>query len=222
MAGMKEKELRDAAVAELTAELSTVDRTVASMAWTITARDREVDQAIGAAFPSERRKRAETTGKFVRTILIDEIAIEIDSADYVLNRLVLPNSKGEQHICDGSRYLSPSSKTGYPCGCPAEIFWRKASARSGTGPSPDVALLFRVLAAPNVGPIFVRSTSWDFYFSLCRLLQDQGWDSGPVLADLELQRTLMKTRSGVEVALVKPVVWSGGSRSWNGYYGIAV
>lgn len=220
MVVVAERELRGLAVAELTAENRSRNRTATSTAWTISSRECAVDAAIAEALPSERLKGATASGDYVRTVLTDEIAVKIDSAEYVRNRLVLMNGEEVEHVSDGSRCLSPRREAGRTCGCSSSAFQRKALARSGVGPSPDVLVLFRLLGAPQVGPVLLRSTSWDLYFSLRGLLLNQKWESGPIEACIKLQRELLRTRSGLEVFLVKQVIECGGAASPENFHAV--
>lgn len=217
MTGTNEKAMREASVAELRADCSVANPTL-----TITSRGCGVDQAIAEALHSERHGSPAASGEFVRTVLVDDIAVKIENPDSVVNALAPLKGAFEQRICGGSRNMSQNWKCDRSCGCHSGTLRRAASVRAGSGASPDAALLFSILSTPAVGPVFMQSTSWGFCLSLCGLMLNHEWGSGPVEASIRLQRKRMRTRSGVEVVLVKPVVRLAGSEARDDSYWLAV
>lgn len=212
---MAEKAMREASVAELR-----VERSASDAAWVVTSRNRLVDQAVADALPSKRRGGSADSNGFVRTVLVDEIAIRIDEPGSVLNGLAPLKGKGDQCTCHED--ASQIGKFGCFCGCHSGGLCRAAILRTVGGTGPGGALLFRIPSIPTVGPIFMRSTSWSFCLSLLDLAQIGGWEDGPMELKVALRRRVTRTRSGIEVALAQPMVRWSRSETLGSSYQLAV
>lgn len=200
MTGINEQAALEAPVAEVH-----IDRSASRAAWMVTSHDGLVDQAIAEVLPSQRRVGAAGHG-FVRTVLVDEIAIRIEDPNSVYNSLAAPKGESDQCGCHESTHLRRRGKAGCLCGCHSGSLCREAALRSVRGGGIDAALRFRLPSAPAVGPLLMRSASWGFCLSLWDLTLGEGWRAGPVEAKIKLQRKLMRTRSGTEVTLAQPLV----------------
>jgi hypothetical protein len=216
VAGIDEQTAREASVAELR-----IDRSASGAAWMITSRDRLIDQAIAETLPSQRHGGLVGHDGFVRTVLVDEIAIRIEDADSIFNSLTPLKGQPGQCSCHESGNPGRNGKFGCLCGCHSGTLCREAIVRSGSGAGIDAALRFSLFSAPAVGPLLMRSDSWGFCLSLWDLTQYDGWGAGAVEARIKLHRKLMRTRSGTEVVLAQPLVRLSGSETLSASYELA-
>ncbi|MFE7319041.1 hypothetical protein ACFU7T_38965 [Streptomyces sp. NPDC057555] len=185
-----------------TGEDSTGNVLSPSASWLVTTQDRGVAEAISNLYGGRPRPRPERDRIHELQLERRDIAVITDGP--LVNRLLLTHGGEVIHTCDGFHFLEPMPKAGQPCGCPASDFARKAAARSGYGPVPDLRITFRLAAAPEAGRFLVTSSSWDLAASL------RGTSGDPLGArrELSLDRKVITTRSGMTVSYVSPVLRS--------------
>ncbi|WP_066956966.1 hypothetical protein [Streptomyces lushanensis] len=85
-------------------------------------------------------------------------------------------------------------------------FVRKAAARSGRGPGPEVRMDFLPADLPEAGPFFLVSSSWELAESLGGLAGALDEVEGPALCALSLQLVESSALSGAQVSYRRPVV----------------
>lgn len=174
--------------------------------WTITSRDRLVDQAIAEALPTERSDGSPESCGLVRTVLADEVAIRIKDTGSVLGGRELLDGAGEQCSCHEGGGVMRNERYGCLCGCHFGMICRESIVRKRHREAPQAAFLFTLRSAPAVGPIYMELTSWGLCLWLRKITRDGGWVDGPLDVRLRLQRNFTRTRSGIEVALSQPTV----------------
>lgn len=204
-----ERWMREKAVAELR-----VEKTTSGVQWLIKSRDRQIDRAIAGALPAERCLGAVESGEWVRTLLVDEVSVRIADADAVLiGRAGVEEEAGERCPCRGGDEAGPSEQYGCLCGCHFGGICRKSIMRISGGEAPEAALLFSFRAVPEIGPVLMRSTSWALSLQLRDLVRSGALREEGLEARVQFRRAYVRTRSGIEVALVQPVVqrlsWEG-------------
>ncbi|MEU0112880.1 hypothetical protein ABZ137_03940 [Streptomyces bobili] len=136
------------------------------------------------------------------------LVVNVGDSTHVEKRLVLKNKLGVVHVCDGSRFLKPMLEEGKPCGCPDDFFERRAAARTGVGPRPDVSIVFRLAAAPEIGDLQFTSSAWQLFESLESVSSAMAQSDGAVQMVLSLRERRLETRSGVDVSFTYPEVRS--------------
>ncbi|MGP3948564.1 recombination directionality factor [Streptomyces sp. 7N604] len=193
-------------VGQLRAEEVSNGRSVALPAWLLTTRSREVAEILAQLYAGKARDCRRQGVIFEILLHKDSIVVNVDSNAFMTNRMVLRDGQDCIHVCDGSKYLEPMPEVGAPCGCSADIFERKAAARSGSGPKPDARLTFRLAAVPEVGALSFASSSWEFSESLGLVSREMERVGGPVQLMLSLQEKRLATRSGLDVTFTRPAV----------------
>jgi hypothetical protein len=193
--------MREKAVAELQ-----VEKTDSGVQWLIKSCDRQIDRAIAEALPAERCFGAVESGELVQTLLVDGVLVRIADAGAVyIGRAGIGEGAGEWCPCQDGGGAGSSEQYGCLCGCHFGGICRKSITRNRRGEVPRAAFLFRLQAVPDLGPVFMRSTSWALSLWLRDLARSGALRSGALEAWIRLCRTDIRTRSGVEVALTQPV-----------------
>jgi hypothetical protein len=180
---------------------------MALSAWRVTTDDRVLADALAGLYGGvpEAVGSADGFGYEVLTRR-DAVSILIHGPHSLALRMVLRGAGETFHLCDGVKLLEPLGADGEPCGCGPTLVERKAAARAGRGPKPEVQLRFRLSELPEAGTFELVSTSWEFAESLPsleRALNDVG---RPALCVLRYELVEFTTRSGVEVTYRKPAV----------------
>lgn len=202
-----ERWLHENAVAELQ-----VEKTASGAQWLIKSCDRQIDRAIAEALPTERCFSAVESGELVQSILVDEVLVRIADAGAVyIGRSGIGEGAGEWCPCQGGGGAGSSEQYGCLCGCHFGGICRKSITRNCRGEVPQAAFLFRLQALPDLGPVFMRSTSWALSLWLRDLARSGALRSRALEAWIRLRRADVRTRSGIEVALTQPV---GQRHSW--------
>jgi len=130
--------------------------------WRITTGDPVVAEAVAGMFGGHPGEW-ETTREDAIEVLTNSAKVDviIDGAEVVTSRMVLWGMGGVRiHECDGVEFLD-EDRRGQPCGCPALLADRKAAARAGHGPKPEVSVRFRLADDPELGVFRFQSSSWD-------------------------------------------------------------
>ncbi|MER7394488.1 hypothetical protein ABT381_03075 [Streptomyces sp. NPDC000151] len=107
--------------------------------------------------------------------------------------------RGENfHVCDGTEFLEPEASEGKACGCTGPLSGRKAKAKAGRGPRPDVLLMFSLSDAPELGVFALASSSWEFVAELPSVLAVLR--TGAARFTLRMDLIEFAPSSGVEVS----------------------
>lgn len=124
--------------------------------------------------------------------------------------MVLYGMNGPIHKCDGM-YSLLEDEEGDPCGCPASFQERKALARKGRGPGPEIRLTFQLADAPHLGVGQYRTGSWslardipDVEDQLARLAEEANGEM--IRARLKLEHVEFTTKAGMDVSFHRPVI----------------
>ncbi|MFD8749929.1 hypothetical protein ACFV0O_02920 [Kitasatospora sp. NPDC059577] len=108
---------------------------------------------------TEARTASEATNVHDLQTGRDEFTISVDGAHSLSSRMVMRGRRG-MHMCDGIRFVETTGAEGTPCGCPPTWPQRRAASRAGRGPKPEIALVFRLPDAPELGYFDLVSSSW--------------------------------------------------------------
>ncbi|WP_443044414.1 recombination directionality factor [Streptomyces sp. NBC_00366] len=122
----------------------------------------------------------------------------------ISKRLVLRSVRESFHVCDGRVFVEPEGRKGQRCGCAPNWEKRRAAARAGRGPRPDVDIRFRLAGAPELGTFTLKSTSWDFIQSLPTINDGLRGGKSVVPFSLGLRRVDFTTASGADVSYRRP------------------
>ncbi|MFF3404924.1 hypothetical protein ACFYW8_01605 [Streptomyces sp. NPDC002742] len=114
-----------------------------------------------------------------------------------------------EHICDGGYRVVPAAKEGELCGCPRTMAERRAVARSGLGPKPDITVIFRLADAPEVGRFAFRTSSWDLAGELERVVAASSPTGLPGRFHLLLTTGEFVGKGGVRVRYARSGIDSG-------------
>lgn len=196
-----ERWMREQAVAELE-----VEKTPSGMKWLLRSRNRQTDRAIAEFLPTERCVNAATSYECARTLSSDRLCVRIaDRGAVLIGRAGIEEGAGERCPCRGSGDVGAGERYGCLCGCHVGGICRQSIMRVGRGEAPQVSFLFGLQAVPEIGPVFMRSTSWALSLWLRELARSGDLRDGGCEAVIRLRRANTRTRSGVEVALTQPV-----------------
>ncbi|MGW2169208.1 recombination directionality factor [Streptomyces sp. NPDC001705] len=199
---------REELVGRIAAEEWRGGRRVGLRSWLLTTKSREVAERISELYQGEVVRTTAGGDSHVRRLHARGIMVIVARVAHVRRRLTLESRQGLVHACDGSRVLPPMPDEGRPCGCPDDLFARRAAARSGAGPRPDARLVFYLAAAPELGGFSFQSTAWQLYESLESVSHESRRADGPVQMELVLREQRMATRSGLDVSCTYPEVHS--------------
>lgn len=192
------------------------NRPVSLADWRVTTGDPKVAEAI-AGMLGGHPDEWETTREDAIEVLTnsDTVDIVIDNSDpdapAVTSKMVLWGMGGVKiHECDGVEFLSPDERKGQPCGCPALLADRKAAAKAGHGPKPEVSVKFKLADDPDLGYFRFQSSSWDLVRVLHELENALDAVGGPARASLSLELVEFVPKGGPmkgrTVSYRKPVV----------------
>lgn len=184
-------------------------RPVSLKEWRITTGDPEVAKAVSELFGGTPEEW-ETTKEDGLQVLSDRdsVKVVVDNADAVTFRMALYGMQGQPiHSCDGVEFNdSEDTRFGQPCGCPTTLQERKAAAKAGHGPKPDMRIAFRLADDPELGKFRLMTGSWEFLKSIETVWRDLDAVGGPALCTLKLELVEFTTKSGIEVSYRKPVL----------------
>lgn len=174
--------------------------------WRVTSGDPEVAGKISELMGGTSAEW-ETTGEDFNEIITDKdkVLVIIDGPKALTADMKLWGRAGLIHHCDGVESLMEDDK-GQPCGCPRLMEERKAQAKSGRGPQPNVNLVFRLADDYHLGKFRFQSASWKLTEVLHEIDNDLSAYSGEVLAELSLELVEFTTKAGRDVSYRKPVV----------------
>ncbi|MFI8084338.1 hypothetical protein ACIF6L_26490 [Kitasatospora sp. NPDC086009] len=180
--------------------------------WRVTTGDPVVAARIAALFggtPAEWATESEDTLEVLTTA--PSVGIIIDSASAIQSDMRLYGQFGSEllHHCDGVEFLDDEKK-GQPCGCPESFAARKAEAKIGRAPKPNIVTTFKLQEDPDLGRFRFRSGAWDLAATLHEVLEALDQVGGPARAMLTLdpvEFTIKKgPKKGTLVNYTRPVI----------------
>lgn len=138
------------------------------------------------------------------------VDVLITSAKALKTTMVLYGLNGPIHRCDGMYSLLDDDEEGTPCGCPSSFAERKALARKGRGPSPEIKLTFQLADNPELGIGLYRTGSWSLVKDIPDL-EDAiaghfAHSDEPMRATLKLVLVEFTTKAGLDVSFHRPVI----------------
>ncbi|MFD8315917.1 recombination directionality factor [Kitasatospora purpeofusca] len=180
--------------------------------WRVTTGDPLVASRIAALFggkpeewdtDSEESTEILTTASTVRVVIAGTSAISSDM------RLYGATGSEPLHWCDGVEFQDDEQK-GQPCGCPELLADRKALAKTGKGPKPNISLIFKLEVDPGLGLWRFRSGSWSLASHLHETLEALDAIDGPAVAELKLEYVEFEIKRGPKkgtvVSYTEPVI----------------
>ncbi|MFI2242390.1 recombination directionality factor [Streptomyces chrestomyceticus] len=174
--------------------------------WRVTAGDPKVAEAVAQLMggtPAEWETSGEDHNEVITTS--DSVLVVIDGVKALTADMKLWGRSGLIHHCDGVESLLDEDR-GEPCGCPALMEDRKAQAKLGRGPQPNVNLVFRLAEDYELGKFRFQSTSWKLAEVVHEIENDLSAHDGEVLASLSLELVEFTTKAGRDVSYRKPVI----------------
>ncbi|MFI1099807.1 hypothetical protein [Streptomyces melanogenes] len=188
---------------------------VALSEWRVTTGDPEVAAAIAQLLGGQPVETDSTSENFIEVLTdTNKVKVVLSGPDAITSDLKLWNGPSLIHHCDGVEFLSPEEDTGKPCRCPALMEDRKAAAKSKRGPSPSIAVTFRLAEDYDLGLFKLQTGSWKLAEVLHEVENALDRVGGEALATIELELveyTVKKT--GRNVSYRKPVIKV--LKSWN-------
>ncbi|WP_326687224.1 MULTISPECIES: hypothetical protein [unclassified Streptomyces] len=186
-------------------------RPVAVSSWRITTGDRDVADALAGLYGGQPGLTGEGAGRGYEVLTRGEsVSVVLTGGQPVAVRMVMRAAGEVFHVCDGVNLLDSTGAEGGPCGCPATVEERKAAARAGRGPVPEVRLRFRLAGLPDVGIFQLVSTSWELLESLPSA--ERVMHGTSVDCVLSYQLVEFTTGSGILVSYRRPVLEVKGRR----------
>lgn len=184
-------------------------RPVALSEWRVISDDEDVADRITAMFGGEVTVSddEEARDRFEVLTTSPSVEIVIEGADDLRSRMALYGQAGPIHVCDGAYHVPGhpnEDKIGEPCGCPRSLADRKAEAKAGTGPKPDITLKFRLASEPDLGYFLFTTGSWSLVNDLGEI--ERGLEAAPVRAVLRLELVEYTTKKGRDVSYTRPVI----------------
>ncbi len=183
--------------------------TAATGTWHIGASDSEMTSRLAALFgkPSDR-----PTEGCSRALCVDSrltvLPIVIEATESITVRMVRRGGRAVEHLCEGGSWVVPPARAGEPCGCPRTMAERRAMARSGLGPKPDITVIFRLADAPEIGRFAFRTSSWDLAGELERIVATSGPAGLPGRFRLHLATGEFVGSGGTRVRYARPGIGS--------------
>ncbi|WP_411573615.1 hypothetical protein [Streptomyces fradiae] len=186
-------------------------RPVAVSAWRITTEDHAIADVLGEVYGGVPQPSGSGGGRVAEVLTrCDRVPVLLDGREAVSLRMVTRGSGEALHVCDGTRLLEPAGARGALCGCPTSLADRKAAARTGRGPVPEVRIGFRLAGLPDLGVFSFVSTLWELAAELPALAAVLDVAPGPTLGVLRCELVKFTTRSGLAVSYRRPMVEVGG------------
>lgn len=133
---------------------------------------------------SENFLRIETGAERIEVVLSGPKALTSDLKLWYNNQLT--------HHCDGVEYLSGDDPNGFPlvgtpCDCPQTFAERKANAKVGRGPKPDIKVVASLAGAEDLGTFAFKTGAWTMAEDLWKYEETLAAIGGPAVADLVLE-----------------------------------
>ncbi|MBM7770614.1 hypothetical protein JOD54_000818 [Actinokineospora baliensis] len=178
--------------------------------WRVTTDDEDVADRIAATFGGEVSTwDTDKADSFEVLTTTKQVEIVIERAEDLRSRMALFGQGGPIHVCDGAYHITghpEDNAIGQPCGCPRDLQSRKDKSKARTGPSPDIALRFRLADAPDLGVFLMRTGSWSLVNDLETLERVLEQGEPPFRAVLELEHVQYTTKGGRDVDYHRPKI----------------
>lgn len=180
--------------------------------WFVTTPRWETAETLSALWGGSAPVRMDGTGTVQVATGCTSLRILLEGPEAISSRMVRRGGRGLAHICDGRSFLEPRNLYGTPCGCPPTQAARRAAARTGLGPKPDVAIVFRLAEAPGVGRLRLSTSSWDLADDVHPVLDTLRRVGHPVKCLLRTEAAEFTTPGGVAVTFSRPRLLTCDSR----------
>ncbi|MEO6082806.1 MAG: hypothetical protein ABIQ18_06850 [Umezawaea sp.] len=184
-------------------------RPVALTEWRFVSDDADVADRVTALFGGEvvESPDPEARDRYDVETTAASVEIVVERAEDLRSRMALYGTAGPIHVCDGAYHVTghpEDEEVGNACGCPRSLADRKAAAKKGTGPKPDITLKFRLAAEPDLGYFVLTTGSWSLVNDLAEI--ERGLADAPVRAVLRLELVEYTTKGGKDVSYTRPVI----------------
>ncbi|MFJ2783672.1 MULTISPECIES: hypothetical protein [unclassified Streptomyces] len=180
---------------------------VALSAWRVTTGDPEVADAVAQLMGGAPVETDSTSENFIEVLTEkDKVQVVLSGADAISDDLKLWNGSALIHHCDGVDFLSPEEDKGKACRCPELMEDRKAAAKAKRGPSPSIAVTFRLAEDCDLGLFKLQTGSWKLAETLYQVKDALDKINGDALCSLELELVEFTTKKGRDVSYRKPVI----------------
>ena len=172
--------------------------------WRVTTGDPAVADEVAALFGGDPAPW-DTSGEEVLEVLTEAPAVDIilEDGDSIKASMVLMSADFKKiRECDG---IEQSEDFGCAdCVCPSGLKDRKAAAKAGTGCKPNVAVYFKLAAAPELGKFRYFSGAWGLLEEVPALQEKLDAVGGPALVEARLRRVSFTAKDGTPVSYVLP------------------
>ncbi|MFD7070352.1 hypothetical protein ACFV97_24315 [Streptomyces sp. NPDC059913] len=180
---------------------------VALSEWRVTTGDPAVADAIAQLMGGTPVETDSTSENFIEVLTTkDKVKVILSGSDAISSDLKLWNGSALIHHCDGVEFLSPEEDKGKPCRCPELMEDRKAAAKAKRGPSPSIAVSFRLAEDYDLGLFKLQTGSWKLAEVLYQVENALDKIGGEVLCSIELELVEYTTKKGRDVSYRKPVI----------------
>ncbi|SCD35225.1 hypothetical protein [Streptomyces sp. OspMP-M43] len=180
---------------------------VALSEWRVTTGDPAVADAIAQLMGGTPVETDSTSENFIEVLTErDKVQVVLSGPDAISSDLKLWNGSALIHHCDGVEFLSPDEDKGKPCRCPELMEDRKAAAKTKRGPSPSIAVTFRLAEDYDLGLLKLQTGSWKLAEVLYQVENALDKIGGEALCSIELEHVEYTTKKGRDVSYRKPVI----------------
>ncbi|MFD9629804.1 recombination directionality factor [Streptomyces violascens] len=180
---------------------------VALSDWRVTTGNPEVAAAVAQLMGGQPVETDSTSENFIEVLTdTNKVKVVLSGPDAITSDLKLWNGPSLIHHCDGVEFLSPEEDKGKPCRCPELMEDRKAAAKSKRGPSPSIAVAFRLAEDYDLGLFKLQTGSWKLAEVLHEVENALDRVGGEALATIELELVEYTTKKGRDVSYRKPVI----------------
>ncbi|MFB6535099.1 hypothetical protein ACFCY8_26450 [Streptomyces noursei] len=180
---------------------------VALSEWRVTTGDPEVAAAVAQLMGGTPVETDSTSENFIEILTErDKVKVVLSGPDAISSDLKLWNGSALIHHCDGIEFLSPDEDKGKRCRCPELMEDRKAAAKAKRGPSPAIAVTFRLAEDYDLGLFRLQTGSWKLAEVLHEVENALDRVGGETLAELSLELVEYTTKKGRDVSYRKPVI----------------
>jgi hypothetical protein len=180
--------------------------------WRVTTDDEDVADSIASRYGGEPGEWDNEKEPFEVYTDAKSVDIIIDGPKSLTSRMALYGQAGPIHVCDGAFFVDSHPEAelvGDACGCPRKLSDRKDKAKTGTGPKPDIKLVFRLADDEDLGKFLFSSGSWSLVNDLEELEKALATGEGPYRAKLAIEYVEYKTKAGKEVSYHRPAIHIG-------------
>lgn len=173
--------------------------------WCLTTSDQRIATEVLRVLGNSEESTDVQGGESEVVTKSTSLSVVVDGPGAIVTQMKLWGPGGLVHHCDGAVLLQPAAKRGDPCGCPESISDRKAYAKAGLGPQPNIVVTFE-LTGIDLGRFEFQSASWKLFETVHEVRSMLALVNGPTTCEMTLELAEFTTTSRRRVSYYKPVL----------------